>query len=334
MRVTAAVLILVVTGTVAPAGLYHPQEPTPFPVSPAGTATELGFGSQFDGPFPLIFTRWGNVADDRPTQANNSDRRKVLDRLAGESSDPAATAADLVRLNRTPEAVNVLMPLSRRRAPDGRVLFNLAHAHAVRGEWSEALALHELAAEEGVPADLAGATPDQRKWLTKVERDYYRRWLLEHRRRAAAKADPAAEDVFPLFAKDKPKPADAVAVVQQLLLWAPWDTALYWLLAEQYAGAGREREAATILDRIVESRQYSNRAKLMARRAELAATVAKLPPEKLDEPLLTADPPPPPATDPKAFLPSRWAVGAAATGFVGLAALMGWLQVRRWIGKR
>lgn len=333
MRVTVAVVTLALTGTFAPAGLYHPQEPTPFPVSPAGVASELGFGSQFDGPFPLLFTRWGNVANDTAAQANNPDRRKVLDRLAAVKADPAALAADLVRLNRTAEAVNVLMPLSRGRSPDPRVLFNLAHAHAVRGEWGEALALHELAAEEGVPADLAGATPDQRKWLTRVEREYYRRWLLEHRRRAAAKADPAAEEVFPLFPRDKPKPADAVAVVQQLLLWAPWDTALYWLLAEQYAEAGRVREAATILDRIVESRQYSNRAKMMARRAELAAAVAKLPPEKIDEPLLTADEPPP-ATDPNAFLPSRWAVGAAAAAFVGLALVMGWLQVRRWVGRR
>ena len=322
MRFTAALATTAAVVAVAPAGVYHPLEPTPFPVAD-GKAADLGFGSRFDGQFPVLFTRWGNVA----TETDNPDRKAVLARLATEASDPAAAGADLLRLNRAAEAVNRLMPLSRGRSPDGRVLFNLAHAHAVRGEWGEALSLHELAAEDGVPADLAGATADQRKWLTRVEREHYRRWLVEHRRRAAAKSDPAAEEVFPLFPKDKP--ADAAAVVQQLLLWAPWDTALYWLLAEVYAEQGRVREAATILDRIVESRQYSNRAKLMARRAELTAAVARLPPEKEDEPLLGAPPPPP--EDSGKFLPSTSAVLVAAGAFAALAVVMGGLQVRRWL---
>ena len=122
--------------------------------------------------------------------------------------------------------------------------------------------------------------------------------------------------MFPLFPQGKP--ADAAAVVQQLLLWAPWDTPLYWLLAEVYADAGRTREAATILDRIVESRQYSNRAKLMARRAELTAAVAKLPPEKEDEPLVLAGPPA--ADEGGKFLPSRGAVVAAAAVVCGRRA--------------
>ncbi len=315
--------VLTASAGVAPAGVYHPLEPTPFPMAADGTAADLAFGSRFDGQFPVLFTRWGNVASD----TDNPDRKAVLARLATETNDPAAGGADLLRLNRAADAVNRLMPPSRGRAPDGRVLFNLAHAHAVRGEWGEALNLHELAAEDGVPADLAGATPDQRAWLTRVEREHYRRWLVEHRRRAAAKADPAAEAVFPLFPQGKP--ADAAAVVQQLLLWAPWDTALYWLLAEVYADQGRVREAATILDRIVESRQYSNRAKLMARRAELTAAAAKLPPEKGDEPLLV--PPAPPPDDGGKFLPSTAAVLTAAGVFAALALVMGGLQVRRWL---
>ena len=329
MRVLAVATVLTLAAA-APAGIYHPLEPTPFPVSPAGVAADLGFGSQFDGQFPVLFTRWGNVADDTPARlATNTDRRAVEARLVTEKADPAAEAADLIRLNRPADALNRLMPLSRGRSPDFRVLANLAHAHAVRGEWAEAISLHELAAEDGVPADLAGATPGQRTWLTRVEREFYRRWLIEHRKRAAAKADPAAEEVFPLFPKERP--ADAAAVVQQLLLWAPWDTSLYWLLAEVYADAGRVREAATILDRIVESRQYSNRKKLLARRAELTAAAAKLPPETGDVPLLTSAGPPQFAPDPADFLPSRRAVRVTAAGFALFAAAMLWLQVRRWV---
>lgn len=330
MRVTLAAVATGIIATATRGGVYHPQEPMPFPVSAAGVAAELPFGGQFDGPFPLQFTRWSNVADTTPTRASNPDRQAVLARLAAEAGKPDAAAADLIRLGRPDAAVNRLMPLSRGRSPDFRVLANLAHAHAVRGEWAEAINLHELAAiEVGVPDDLAGTTPEQRTWLLRVEREHYRRWLVEHRRRAAAKADPADEAVFPLFPAGD-KPPDAVAVVQQLLLWAPWDTALYWLLAELYADAGRVREAATILDRIVESRQYSNRRLLMAHRAALRAAVAALPPEKADEPLMTADAPPQFAPDPAAFLPSRRALWAAGGVFAAFAGLMLWLQVRRW----
>jgi tetratricopeptide (TPR) repeat protein len=319
-----AVVLLAVTATPALAGVYHPLEKTPFPVT-GGKAAEVPFGGRFDGPFPLAFTRWLNVADDRPRPAGNPDRQAVLSRL-GASPHPA----DLIRLNRLDEAVNALVPLTRKRSPDFRDLANLAHAHAARGEWAEAASQHELAAfEVGLPADLEGATPEQRTWLTTVEREYYRRWLVEHRKRAARKGDPVNEPVFPLFPAGQP--ADAVAVVQQLLLWAPWDTALYWLLAELYAEAGRVREAAAILDQCVEGRQYSNRKALLARRAAVKARVRELPPEAEDEPLIEQATPP---ADPAAVLPSRRAAAIGAGVFGGFALLMLGLQARRWLRRR
>src|SRR5439155_16809126 len=138
-----------------------------------------------------------------------------------------------------------------------RVLANLAHVHAFRSEWREALDMHGLVREfDEPPPDLAHTTPEQRKWLRGVERTHYTKWPLAHRQRADAKTPPDAEDVFPLFpvkfvndagryepgalaAAERAKlPADAVAVVQQLVLWAPWDTGLYWLLAELYVADG------------------------------------------------------------------------------------------------
>jgi len=52
-------------------------------------------------------------------------------------------------------------------------------------------------------------------------------------------------------------PADAVAVVQQLLLWAPEDTRLYWLLGELYNARGDLTSADAIFEECVWSRRYN-----------------------------------------------------------------------------
>ncbi|OWK41844.1 tetratricopeptide repeat protein [Fimbriiglobus ruber] len=350
-------------GVAAPfarAGLYSPDESTPFKVGPSGAAEELSFGSQFDGLFPLRFTALANAADDNPARPDNPDRRAVLARIAARKAAPgpakpadlAALAADLLRVGRPDEALNLLAPRSRDRVPDFRVLANLAHVHARREEWGEAIRVHQAAVlDADMPDDLAGTTPDQRKWLKRVERVYYAKWLRAHRDRAAAPAAVDREDVFPLFdatfvndlgkyepgklsAVERAKlPPDAIAVVQQLLLWAPWDTGLYWLLGELYAAAGRLREADTIFNQCAFGRQYTNRAIFMAHRSAVREAVTKLPPEVTVEAAL-ADTPPLPTTDPDANLPSRGKVIAGAAVFALVAVVFLGLQirsvVRRW----
>lgn len=351
------VSIVVLTAGAAAAGEYHPAEPCPFTVKPDGTAEELGFGSQFDGQFPLLLTARLNAADTRPGRSDNPDRKAIQTRLAADT-DPAAKAVDLMRLGRPDEAVNLLTPLSRGRSPDFRVLMNLAHAHARRGEWAEAIPMHGLAAEDGVPADLPRTGPDQRKWLTRVERQFYRRWLQVSQQRAANRYAVESEGVFPLFSSSAPVrwvndagryepgvlaaaeraklPADAIAVVQQLLLWAPWDTSLYWLLAELYAATGRLRQADIIFTQCVDGRQFSNRPVFMAHRAAVRDAVAKLPPEKTAEETILPDaPPPPPKPAGEDFLPSRERLVTVGIGFAALAAVLIGLQVRsvarRWV---
>lgn len=342
------------------AGLYSPHEVTLFPVRADGTAEALMFGTQTAGPFRQELVRLLNVGDPNPGRTQNPDRRAVLERIAARKAtrDPlppveaAALAADLLRVGRADEAVNLLHPLSRGRNPDFRVLANLAHVHAFRGEWQQALDVQGLVLDfDELPRDLAHTTPEQRRWLRKVERTEYPQWLRIHRQRADAKLPPELEDVFPLFpvkfvndagvyepgtlaaAERKKLPADAVAVVQQLVLWAPWDTGLYWLLAELYAAEGMLREAAVIFDQCADSRQYSNRPIFMAHRLAVRDAAAKLPPEKSVDDLITiADSPPPPPEEGK-FLPSRSSVilGSAAFGAVAvlLLGLQVWVILRR-----
>lgn len=252
---------------------------------PDGLAEELAYYPDGSGPFPLEFARYGNIGDPRPRNGKiNDDRAAVLKRIT-EPLTPTLTptrAADLLRLRKSDEALNLLARAPNRT--DFRILANLIHAHALRGEWGEALRRHEVLLDLDLPDDLA-PDPAQRQWLARVERDYYRRWLKLHYEEQQARQPPAREGVFPLFGQTPP--ADAIAIVQQLLLWAPDDNRLYWLLAELYWQNGRLRQAERLFDSLAsEGRQMSNRPLLMEHRAAVKRAVAALPPEKTDEPIL------------------------------------------------
>jgi hypothetical protein len=340
----------------ARAGVYSPDEPTPFGVRPDGTAEELPFGPTFEGPFAVRFGQRLNEADDRPEAARgseNKDRKKLLEQVkALKPGEVAALSALYLRAGNPTEALNLLAPYTRSRSPDFRVLAHFAHTHAARGEWDEAVRWHQSAVFDAeFPDDLPGTTPEQRKWLQKVERQYYSKWLQVHRQRAAAKLPPDREEVFPLFdvkfvndagqyepgrlaAAEKAKlPPDAVAVVQQLLFWAPWDTGLYWLLAELYAADGRVRPADEIFFQCANSRQYSNRQLLMDHRHVVRAAAEKARKEAPTDVPLIADTPPetPPAGD--RFLPSRDKVIAVGAVFGLVAVVLLALQFRA-IGRR
>jgi hypothetical protein len=73
-------------------------------------------------------------------------------------------------------------------------------------------------------------------------------------------------------------PADATAVVQQLLLWTPADTRLYWLLGELYNAKGDLAAADSIFEQCVWSRRYDNPALREHRRLVKEALAAQAPP--------------------------------------------------------
>jgi tetratricopeptide (TPR) repeat protein len=348
--VIVAALLVATTATPAAAGLYSPDERCPFPVRPDGTAEELSFDETGFGRYKL---ERGRLAETRDAKARPvpAARQAVLDRIARRKADPAARrdpaqlaglAADLFRTGdpasdqgqRLTEALDLLTPRSRDRVPDFRVLANLAHVHAVRGEWDEAVRGHQAALlDAAFPSDLAGATPDQRKWLQRVEKEYYRRWLRAHRDEAARRTPPADEGLFPLF--DGPPPADAVAVVQQLLLWQPDDTRLHWLLADLYANTGRVRQAAIIYDELAENRGQSNRRHLMDARAAVKRAVAALPAATESTAADTLPGPPPDLLTALGLTAEKlvWVGGAAGLAVLALLALQV-RAVRRRLGGR
>ncbi len=266
-------LVFLLVPSIASAGVYATAEPCPFAIKPDGTAEELSFKPDKSGRFKQELTKYELILN---PEKKSPERDAVLARLA-KDAPPADRAADLIRLGRLDDALNLLEPRTRDRVPDFRVLANLAHAYAVRGDYPDALRKHAAAwLDAEFPTELPGTTAAQLKWLKRVEKDFYPRWLKLHRDRSEKKGSPDAEEVLPLF-EGKP-PADAIAITQQLLLWSPSDTQLLWLLAELYAADGRLREAEKIFDDCAWSRSYSNRKLLMAHREAVRRAVAALPP--------------------------------------------------------
>jgi len=293
VKLSFALMIVIAMAMPAVAGLYSPFEKCPFAIKADGTAEELSYNADNSGQFATIFFgQLANIGDPNPNR-KNPDRETTLLRLRQPATTPAAIAgraADQMRARLYDEARTTLAPLARERVPDYRIVANFAHLFAIRGEWAEAANWHEIQMELTPPGDLAGTTAEQRKWLAKLERTYYRDWLRIHRREAEAKTPAAEEELFPLFAEPS---RDAIAIVQQLLLWHPDDNRLFWLLAELYAKDGRFREAERLYDSLVESRQQSNRTRLVERRADIKRRVAGLPAVtvKEDVALVVDDPP-------------------------------------------
>src|SRR5262249_4628765 len=79
-----------------------------------------------------------------------------------------------------------------------------------------------------------------------------------------------------IAARERAKlPTDALAAVQQLLLWFPEDTRLYWLLGELLNADGQVIEAAGILDRCAYARNHPD-PELKAHRRELTMSAKQL----------------------------------------------------------
>ena len=220
-------------------------------------------------------------------------------------------AVELLRVGRQQDALNILQPHVSDRRQDYLVFSTVAHIHAFRGEWNDAYRYHmEGRIETELPKDLKGLSKEQCSWWEMLDAAYLPHYYRIHADDAAARLNISApqrekldeeEDVLPLFplpdenkkqspvkfvndagvyepgvlaAAERAKlPPDAVAIVQQLLLWFPTDVRLYWLLAELYAADGDLDTAATIFDECVGGLAHGNRKILMEHRYAVRAAI-------------------------------------------------------------
>jgi hypothetical protein len=215
------------------------------------------------------------------------------------------------------EALDLVQPLVRERNPNYFAFTTLAHVYSARGDWREAVDYQRAAMLDAeMPAKVKGLSTPQRDWIARLDRDYVLPYYELRLKDATAspRPNPAEEDVYALFPvaeRGKPRelvrfvnetgayqpgvidpaergklPPDAIAIVQQLMLWYPGDTRLYWLLAELYAASGQLGPARVIMDEAVSaSRQYGNRRILAEHRALVRSADDAQPRKSVDEPL-------------------------------------------------
>ena len=351
MRAFAAGCLLLAASTLR-AGVYSAAEPSGMRAGPDGRLVELPYVP----PFKSYLEERLNAANPAMPEAANgvpTFRGLIKQRIEAQSPnarrlplpEQVAHAVDLIRVGRAADAVNLLQPRSRDRDPDYVALVTLAHAFAARGEWDEAVRCHGLALFDAAPPPtLPGVPPALTKRYLELEKTHYSRWLRLRQRESGQREGLADQDVLALFgvkwvneagiyepgklaAAERAKlPADAVAVVQQLLLWSPEDTRLLWLLAELYAADGQSREADQVFDQCTWARTFTNRRVLMDHRGKVRDLVARLPTESVD--ILPADTPVP--DQPPAEVGNEWerlrprliGAGAVLSLFaVGLVAL-------------
>lgn len=311
------------------ASLHSPHDPFVVPVGNDGQPTPLPF-EEFKRRLAILTNA---LIEPKPGEEPNPDRRRFLDRVARypdlsgpavrglSNPEAAALATDLLRLGRSDQALDLLMPRTRR--PDYFVLTVLGHVFAARGDWANALKYHvEERVDFEMPADVQGLTRPQRDWWARLDESYLAHYYRIRKQESDARRyQPPAElerlaeteNILPLFplpvgnmptepvrfvndagvyepgrlaATERAKlPSDALAVVQQLLLWMPGETRLYWLLAELYTAADELDTALTIFDECAWARQYGNRKVLMEHRAAVRAALQARPrPETLPAP--------------------------------------------------
>jgi hypothetical protein len=296
----------------APGALHHPKDAFAVPMNEKGEAQPLAFDEFMRQRLVLRNAgnpNWPLIAADPNTkepilepltkQPRKTERGVIADRVAATKrkltrtvEENVALAVDLLRLNQAPEAESALKGARNGYLPN----VTLAHIAAAQGDWARAYTYLDIANEERAPAALPNLTADQLAWQLKLNRGALLK-LLTLRQKDARGPKLPPEDELPddLFgvkfvnaagefepgalAPDQAAklPPDALAVVQQLVLWFPYDARLFWLLGELYAAKGEVLAAQKIMDELVGSMTYSNRKVLMAHREVVARKVKELP---------------------------------------------------------
>lgn len=296
------------------ASLPNPDEPMAIPVDAKGQGEALPFDAFNMKMFTLSNIADPKLLDGKMNRDRLKVLARVNAVADPRSLSPdqaAIYAVDCLRLGNGDglylnKAVDLLAGHSRdRRRPSYFVHTTLAALHVARGFYQEAIAQQDEAILDcEMPAKVAGWSDAQRNWIAGLDRDYLPVYLRIRRAEADPATRPASETeeptpLFPLTRKnptvgpvrfvneagkyepgvlakaERDKlPADAIAIVQQLLLWFPTDSRLYWLLAELYAADGNFPAAQTIFTQCTWDRKFTRRILLEHRSAVAAANEA------------------------------------------------------------
>ncbi len=266
------------------------QEATRFPLLATEAAGSACMPSPA-GPFVAVIVL--QASPQLPSALRNY-WRLTAQQQAGELSvaDKVNLSYYLIYLGRADEAVALLRELaSDRQKNNFMASANLAAAYLAAGNLRAALgstddALHFL------KRGWTGWGKEQVEWYRRMEE--VQKKLIRLRLREAAKEGRAKppENVDDLFgvrfvgedgdyqagriaeAEKAKLPKDAFVVAQQLVLWYPNDTRLYWLVGELLNADGQVPEARTVLDQCSDPRGL-NAVELRRHRQVLAEAMSK-----------------------------------------------------------
>jgi tetratricopeptide (TPR) repeat protein len=361
--------MFLLNGSQLRAGLYNAGEPLPGPVVKERGVQALGF-SQFEDVLSSLIAIGveqapGSKLTDSPQRKHYLSRAEELQAKARTGrltlQDRVNWSAYLMRLRKYDEAVQALEPVMAEARQNFMVTTNLATAHQLAGHLDRALVyLQQL--KDLWPQTWPGFTKQQLEWLRTAEKYHLEIVKLRYRevaQRSPGRA-PAHETLDDLFhgaqgpvrfvgesgqyeagklAKSERAmlPPDALAIVQQLIIWLPDDTRLYWLLGELYNADGDVEAAAKIFDDCVGNvRRFSapelREHRQIVQEAKPKAAIVVLEPVT-ERPGMPAPSPPQPGSLPN-WLPDTGQL-VAVGGIAALAVLaLGYFQIREMRRRR
>jgi tetratricopeptide (TPR) repeat protein len=331
------------------AGLYGGNKPVPGPTIENGVVKPLTFG-QFRQYFTLYTVDMINPAS--PTyKAFLADSRNLqeLARL-GRLTTPYALdlSIALIRMRKYEEAVTLLTPFALRERNNFMILGNLASAMEAMESYDRALGYLQQV-QDVWPREWPGLSKAQLDWYRELEKAQLRLVKKRYRERLQ-KPGKHWESVDELFedasgpvkyqaedgtyqpgklaeAERKKLPANALAIVQQLVLWFPDDTRLYWQLGELYNAQGDIAAANTIFEECVWTRR-STVPTLQEHRKLTQVAAPKQTAPQLEEDTSSTTKPATPPTDPSAWMPEprQFVLVGGLAGLIIVVLLF--LQVR------
>ncbi|MFN4260476.1 MAG: hypothetical protein ACK4RK_14375 [Gemmataceae bacterium] len=187
------------------------------------------------------------------------------------------------------KAFAVLFPTTREARDNFLAFSNMATVYQMLGETRSAVDMLQMALDVW-PTQYPGFTPEQLQWFKRAEEAQLK--LLRARLRERGQPADNVDDLFgvqfigesgqyeagTIAAAEKVKlPPDAEALVQQLILWMPGDTRLYWLLGELLNAQGKIEDAWNVMEDCVYSRRYNSPLLKEHRQIVMAARQAQQP---------------------------------------------------------
>jgi tetratricopeptide (TPR) repeat protein len=336
------------------AGLYHPALPAPSPeISPEGVK-------------PIPFARFRRdvledllkVGTPQPSEIGNK-FLKARDELLTKARSGALTEEDqvnlsglMIRLRQYQEAIDLLTPIATRDCRNFMVFANLATAEQQAGQIERAVSHLEQALKVW-PQQWPGLSMEQLRWYHQAEK--YHLNLARYRWTHAPQGAQPQTNVDPLFppslkegqpvryvgdsgqyeagkiaAVERAKLSpDALAIIQQLLIWLPDDPFLYWQYGELLNATGDVTSAAQVFDDCV-GRRRMDAPELRQHRRIVEEAKASL----QDSTLTLEDNAPTASGSDSSWLPARNKLWIAGIVFGLVAIILVYFQIREMRRRR